>query len=282
MPGTDQNVAGGGRARRLLSRALLVSGGALVGWLVAAGSANAAELLPAPQATEPVRTVAQVLSGSAEQATGLVGEVGHTADEGVRRAISEATSVISQPAIRRVKAENPIEDAVHNVAKLFEQAPVLSEVTEAVTSNTGQSARMYARDAAYFDGAPVADAESAKVEPAATAPASQPDRHHPSPAPSTAPVQKPGQVEDAPRQQPQPVQPGLPLLPLVPLPMPVPTSNPGSCSCGHDGTDAALVALGGSLPMHSSMNNAHGLPVDSAAADCVLAGQAKQPGITPD
>ncbi|GAA2806362.1 hypothetical protein [Crossiella cryophila] len=268
--------------RRLLSRALVVSGGTLIGWLIAAGSANAADLVPVEPMADPVQSVTQALAASTDQAAGLVGEVRTAADEGVRRAISEATSVISQPA-RQVKVDGPIEDAVHNVAKLFEQAPVLSEVTEAVANTgSGPSARMYARDAAYYEGAPVADAES-RVEQAATAPvASQPDRHPVPPAPSTAPVQQPGQVEDAPRQQPQPVQPGLPLLPLVPLPMPVPTSNPGSCSCGHDGTDAALVALGGYLPMHSLMDTTRGLLADSAAADCVLAGQAKAPGTTPD
>lgn len=279
MPGTDQNVAGGGRVRRLLSRALVVSGGALVGWMVAAGSAGAAEMVPVIPVADPVASLNQVVTTSAEQANGLLGEVGHAADEGVRRAIAEATSVISQPA-RQVKVDNPIEDAVHNVSKLFQQTEVLSEVAELATgSNAGSSARMYARDAGY-EGVPAADADS-PAEQAETAPAAQPDRHIAA-VPSTAPVQKPGQVEDAPRQQPQPVQPGLPLLPLIPLPMPAPVSNPGSCSCGHDGTDAALVAMGGYLPMHSSLNTAHGLLVDSAAADCVLAGQAKQPGITPD
>ncbi|MBP2475575.1 hypothetical protein JOF53_004447 [Crossiella equi] len=267
--------------RRLLSRALVVSGTAFVGWMIAAGSANAAELASAEPVTDPVQSVAQVLSSSTEQASGLVGEVRQAADQGIRRAVAEATSVISAPERQVERAENPLGDAVHGVAKLLQPTEVVAEVVEQAGLGQPQSSRMYARDAVWSDGPSAADVEATPAK-AETTPAVHVDRHPAPQVPSTAPVQKPGQVEDAPRQQPQPVQPGLPLLPLIPLPMPVPTSNPGSCSCGHDGSDAALVAVGGYLPLFDSLNITRGLVADSAAADCVLAGQAKAPGITPD
>ncbi|QUF01949.1 hypothetical protein KCV87_20730 [Actinosynnema pretiosum subsp. pretiosum] len=264
----------------MLSRALLVAGGAL------AGTAAAWALSAAPASAETLDLNPVGVLSEGGLGGGPLSEVLSPVDKAVDdldaaiRAQREALVEIPRADLGRVAED--IRGAVGQVGGLLGVEPVLQVVevqdaprVDAALAPTAIPALPEQHQApAEAEAAPVAAPET----PAAAEVEAQQWSTRASAAPA-APVER--SRNEAPAAEARPAQPVTPDLPSVPV---VPASGtPAHCSCGADGASSSN-NNGGAL---STIASTSGVPTAAArallpATERNTAMPGKQPGITPD
>ncbi|GAA2666103.1 MULTISPECIES: hypothetical protein [Actinosynnema] len=279
MSAAAQRVGKVVRFRGLLSRALLVAGGAL------AGTAAAWALSAAPASAEtadlnPVGVLAEGVLGS-----GPLSEVLSPVDKAVEdldaviRAQREALAEIPQADLGRV-VEN-VRGAVDQVGDLLGAEPVLQVVEVQDAQRVDQGLAPTAIPALPAQHQAPAEPEAATVaapETPAAAEVEAQQRSTRAVVAQAAPVERSHRDAPAEARPAQPVTPDLPSVPVVPA-----SGTPAHCSCGADGASSSN-NNGGAL---STIASTSGVPTAAArallpATERNTAMPGKQPGITPD
>ncbi|SDN24929.1 hypothetical protein [Allokutzneria albata] len=265
MTSNQSANTGGGRVRRLLARALLVAGTAATGWLVASGTAAAADapLLPAP------------LDGVVDSVEATAKPVADATQSTVAAVVEQVVSAPSKARSLAVEDDaDPLAGAVEGLAGLLKPKQqnlidVPSAVLEKVLTGSGsaRSAATTTQDAGTPQGDPVG--------PPKTGGPAKNEAGHPVVLPAAVVNHGPA-VGDT--ERPQPGEDEGPRYPLPSAPVQIPG---GSCSCLHDGPGTGGFNVGGFLSAGHALV-VRGQALSAAALHRMAAATAKQPGTTPD
>ncbi len=265
MTSNQSANTGGGRVRRLLTRALLVAGTAATGWLVASGTATAAE---APLLSAPLEGVVDSIEATAKP-------VADTASSALTAVVQQVVSAPSKArSLAAQEDADPLHGAVEGLAGLLKPKhdnliDVPSAVLEKVLTGAGSPrSASAAQDAGTAQADPVGP-------PKTGGPAKNDAGHSPVALPPVVVNHGPAAGET---ERPQPSKDDSPRYPLPSSPVQMPG---GSCSCLHDGPGTGGFNVGGYL---SAAHNlvVRGQALSAAALHRMAAATAKQPGTTPD
>ncbi|MCP3799456.1 hypothetical protein NLX83_09325 [Allokutzneria sp. A3M-2-11 16] len=264
MTSNQSANTGGGRVRRLLTRALLVAGTAATGWLVASGTAAAAD---APLLPAPLDGVVDSIADTAKPVADATESTVATVVEQIVSAPSKARSLAVQDD------DNALNGAVEGLAGLLKPKQhnlidVPTAVLESVLTGSGSArSAATAQDAGTPQGDPAA--------PPKTGGPAKNDAGHPVDLPPAVVNHGPAAGDT---ERPQPGEDEGPRYPLPSAPVQIPG---GSCSCPHDGPGTGGFNVGGFL---SAAHNlvVRGQALSAAALHRMAAATAKQPGTTPD
>ncbi|MFB9906641.1 hypothetical protein [Allokutzneria oryzae] len=271
MTSNQSAKTGGGRVRRLLTRALLVAGTAATGWLVASGTAAAAD---APLLPAPLEGVVDTVDATAKPVADTMGTVTDTTRSTVAAVVEQVVTAPSKARSLAEQDDTALHGAVEGLAGLLKpKQENLIDVPSAVLETLTGSAR--AATATVQDAGP-AEADPANP-PKIGGPAKNDVEHTSAVLPAAVVPHGPATAADAERTAPKKDGPETPRFPLPSAPVQV----PGSCSCLHDGTGTGGFNVGGFLSAGHNLV-VRGQALSAAALHRMAAATAKQPGTTPD